>query len=135
MKNLRISIEKDKHEIYERLTKRGNENPDDYPFQTMKHLFMVAACLGAKRNAYKDVTSGRDIFGTDVFDEKVDLPVISALAFKHEKNLSVLNDDRKMLNIAEGYANGGITLIQQEIINSPGRPLDNLISLLIQEAE
>lgn len=134
MKSLRISIEKDKHEIYEKLTKRGNENPDDFPFQTMKHLFMVAACLGAKRGAYKEFTSGRDIFGTDVFDEKTDLPVIAALAYKRKKDLSVLSDDKAMLEITEAYANGGIVYIQQEIIGNPGRPLDNLISLLLQDS-
>lgn len=131
MKNLRVYIDKDKHEIYEKLVKRGSENPDHYPFQTMKDLFMTAACLGVKHNAYEPINSARDIFNSDVFDERTDVPVMSAFAFEREQTLSVLLDERKVLDITQGYANGGISYVVEEIINNPGKPLNNLIALLI----
>ncbi len=70
MKNLRVYIDKDKHDIYEKLVKRGSDNSDHFPFQTMKDLFMLAACLGAKNNSYEPLQSSKDIFNSDVFDEK-----------------------------------------------------------------
>ncbi|MEJ0106144.1 MAG: hypothetical protein WDO19_27895 [Bacteroidota bacterium] len=130
MKNLRVYIDKDKHDIYDKLVKRGTENPDHFPFQTMKDLFMLAACLGAKHNNYEPIASSKDIFNSDVFDEKTDIPVMSALAYQKEQTLSVLTDERKVLDIAQGYANGGISYVVEEVINNPGKPLNNLVSLI-----
>ena len=132
MKNLRVYIDKDKHEIYEKLVKRGSENPDHFPFQTMKDLFMLSACIGYKYDAFEDIISSKDIFSSDVFDEKVDVPVIVSLAYAKEKNLINLLDGRKALDIAQGYANGGIAYVVEEIINNPGKPLNNLVSLIIE---
>ncbi|KAA0245641.1 MAG: hypothetical protein DYG83_00950 [Candidatus Brocadia sp. AMX2] len=132
MKNLKVYIDKDKHELYEQLVKRGSDNPDSYPFQTMKDLFMVAACLGARNNSFEEIKSSKDIFNSDVFDEKTDVPVLAALAFQREKILSILNDERKILEIAQGYANGGINLVKEQIINNPGKPLNNLVALLLE---
>lgn len=134
MKNLRIYIDKDKHETYEKLVKRGSENPDHYPFQTMKDLFMLAACMGYKHNAFEEIAASKDIFSSDVFEEKVDVPVLIAIAFGKEKNLLNLLDNRKVLDIAQGYANGGIGYVVEEIVNNPGKPLDNLVDMIILES-
>lgn len=133
MKNLRIYIDKDKHETYEKLVKRGSENPDHYPFQTMKDLFMLAACMGYKNNAFEEIEGSKDIFSSDVFEEKVDVPVLIAIAFAKEKNLLNLLDNRKVLDIAQGYANGGIGYVVEEIVNNPGKPLDNLVELILMD--
>lgn len=130
MKNLRVYIDKDKHDIYERLVKRGSDNLDHFPFQTMKDLFMLAACLGAKNNSHEPLQSSKDIFSSDVFDEKTDIPMMSALAYQKEQNLSILTDGRKILDVVQGYANGGIHYVVQEVIKNPGKPLNNLISLI-----
>ncbi|AFL83595.1 hypothetical protein Belba_0952 [Belliella baltica DSM 15883] len=133
MKNLRIYIDKDKHETYEKLVKRGSENPDHYPFQTMKDLFMLAACMGQKYNAFEEITASKDIFSSDVFEEKVDVPVLIAIAFAKEKNLLNLLNNRKVLDIAQGYANGGIVYVVEEIVNNPGKPLDNLVEMVLMD--
>jgi len=131
MKNLRVYIDKDKHETYEKLVKRGSENPDHFPFQTMKDLFMLSACLGYKYDAYEEIGSSKDIFSSDVFDEKVDIPMIISLAFAKEKTLMNLLNGRKVLDVAQGYANGGIGYVVEEIINNPGKPLNNLVEMII----
>lgn len=131
MKNLKVYIDKDKHPFYEKLVKRGSENPDHFPFQTMKDLFMIAACLGVKYDAYEPLKSSKDIFGSEVFDDKIDVPVMSVIAYKREKNISVLCDDRKVLETVQNYANGGIAYVVEDIINNPGTPLNNLIGLVV----
>lgn len=131
MKNLRIYIDKEKHETYEKLVKRGSDNPDHYPFQTMKDLFMLSACLGYKHSAYEDIGSSKDIFSADVFDEKADIPMLIALAYAKEKKLMNLLNGRKVLDIAQGYANGGIGYVVEEIINNPGKPLNNLVEMIL----
>ncbi|MEQ8584076.1 MAG: hypothetical protein RIC30_15120 [Marinoscillum sp.] len=131
MKNLRVYIDKDKHETYEKLVKRGSENPDHFPFQTMKDLFMLSACLGFKHDAFEEIGSSKDIFSSDVFDEKVDIPMIISLAYAKDKNLMNLLDGRKVLDIAQGYANGGIGYVVEEVINNPGKPLNNLVEMIL----
>jgi len=131
MKNLRVYIDKDKHETYEKLVKRGSENPDHFPFQTMKDLFMLSACLGYKYDAFEEIGSSKDIFSSDVFDEKVDIPIIISLAFAKDKDLMSLLDGRKVLDIAQGYANGGIGYVVEEVINNPGKPLNNLVEMVL----
>jgi dnd system-associated protein 4 len=133
MKNLKVYIDKDKHSLYEKLVKRGADNPDYFPFQTMKDLFMLAACLGVKYGAYEPLASSKDIFSSDVFDEKADYPVMAVIAYKKERNIAILTDERKILEVVQGYANGGISYVVEEIVNNPGTPLNNLIALVIPE--
>lgn len=130
MKSLRVYIDKDKHDIYERLVKRGGENPDQYPFQTMKDVFLFAACMGLKYNHSEELKSSQDIFNTDVFDARVDIPVLSALAFSKEKDIAILSDEKKILEIVQEYANGGISYVRLEILNNPGKPLNSYIELI-----
>ena len=133
MKGLRVYIEKDKHHIYEELVKRSGEDVDYFPFQTFKDLFLFAAALGVKRNVWTKLQSSRDIFNAEVFDEKIDLPFMAAIAYSREKNLAVLLDSKKVLEIVEEYANGGIGYVNEEIIKNPGTPLNSLIDVLSAE--
>ena len=131
MKNLRVSIEKETHGIYDNLVKRGSENPDDFPFQTMKDLFMTAACLGVRHNSYEELKSSVSIFNSDVFDESIDLPVMACIAYHRSQELKTLNDSKAILEIVQGYANGGVHVLREHLLNNPGRPLDNLIAVIM----
>ncbi len=131
MKGLRISIEKATHHIYEILTKRGVEHPDQFPFESMKDLFMTAACLGAKNDSYEEIETNEIIFGSDVFDEEVDIPIMFSLAYQRNKDLNDVIDSKKTLKIVQEYANAGIRIINNELVDSSGKPLDNLVALIL----
>lgn len=131
MKKLRVSIDKNTHEIYESLVKRGGDNPDDFPFQSMKDLFIASACLGVQHDCYEELTSSLVIFNADVFDEASDIPVMACIAYHRNKDLKDLNDSKKILEITQEYANGGIHLLRDHLVNNPGRPLDNLVELIM----
>lgn len=130
MKNLRIYIDQDKHEHYEKLVRKGGDNVDYYPFQTFKDVFMLAACLGAKHGASESIAASRDIFNSDVFDEKVDVPIMMALAYQKENSLAALSNERRVLDIVQEYANGGIAYLVEEIVSKSGKPLNNLVELI-----
>ena len=129
--NLKIYIDQDQHEFYDRLTQRSGENPDDHPFQTMKDLFMVAACLGAKHNRFQEIKKPRDIFSSSVFDQKVDIPVLVSIAYGHEQKFEILMDENVMVWIVQGYACGGFDIIKEKLLQSPGRLLDNMITMIL----
>ncbi|HOJ19716.1 MAG TPA: hypothetical protein PLT92_14225 [Ignavibacteriaceae bacterium] len=128
-----IFIDKNVHGIYEKLAKRASSNVLDFPFGTMKDLFIVSACAGANAEKFRELKSSRDIFSGEIFDEKIDVPILFALAYKKTKDVDVLLDPKKMLEIAQGWANGGIHIVEENILGHPGRPLNNLVNWLFQD--
>lgn len=130
----RIFIEENKHEFYEQLRKKGKEDPDNYPFYTMKDIFMLSVFLGKQRNAYEPLsTKTKDIFQGDVFNAQTDVPVLAAIAFDNVESIEELTDAKKLLEIAQAYANGGIGHLMDEVVNSHGKSnLFNLVNLVLR---
>ena len=130
---LSVNIDQDVHPIYEKLTSRSTKKAEDFPFETMKDLFITAACFGAKYGKYKEINKSKEIFDATLFNQKTEIPVLVSIAYQKNKDLEILYDGRKILDIAQGWANGGIQIIEDHLLNSPGIPLLNLVSLLWDE--
>jgi hypothetical protein len=126
-----VYIDKKAHPIYEELVSRASKDAEDYPFATMKDLFMMAACIGAQRNRFEELGPSRDIFSGETFNSKTDVPVLAALAYYRTKDVEVLFDPKRVIEIAQGWANGGIYIVREELLGQPGRPLYNLLNLLL----
>jgi hypothetical protein len=132
-----IYIEKDANEkIYEELVKRGTDKIEDFPFETKKDLFVLAACVGAKIGSYKETFSEKhNAFNGETFSSKIDVPILFSLAYKKEQNVDVLLEPKRVLEIAQGFANGGIHEVYNAILNSPGRPLFNYVDWVLESIE
>ena len=128
---VRIHISKEHHQIYDDLVSKSRENPDDFPFATMKDLFMMAAAVGMKEGKYKEVKQAVNIFSGSVFDTKNDVPVMAAIAFGHQQDFNILFDEAKLVKTVEGYANGGIGVLQRELVGKSGRVFMNLVDMLL----
>jgi hypothetical protein len=135
--NLRVFIDLSVHEIYRELTERSVEKAEDAPFIKMPDLFIVAACVGAKENNYKELgKQKKDIFVADAFDTKTQIPILITLAFKHTKELDDLADAKKILNICEAWAHGGINLVYEQVMAGKGlRPLYRFIDFIMEETK
>ena len=129
--NVRIHIAEDHHPIYQQLVKRGNDDPDNYPFATMKDLFMMAATVGLKNGKYKPKKATKDIFAGSVFDQKNDIPVLAAIAYAHKKDFEVLFNEQEMIQIVEGYACGGINILSKELLRPNRKAIFNLINYVL----
>jgi hypothetical protein len=132
--NLRVFIDENVHQIYSDLTTRAIDKAEDIPFIKMPDLFVAAACIGAKENRYRDLGSKkRDIFVADAFDSKIQIPILFALAYKKANNIDILSDPKKILNISEGWANGGIQILYEQVVSGQGlRPLYRLVDFILQ---
>lgn len=131
-----VYVEKNKaHPIYEELVSRSSKKAEDFPFATMKNLFIVAACIGAQHDKYDKLDAPRkDIFSGEVFDTKTDVPVLAALAYQHTKDVEVLADPKQVIEIAQCWANGGIHILRDELLANPGlSPLYNFVELVIEK--
>lgn len=130
-----VYVERAAHPIYEELVARSSKDAEDHPFATMKDLFVLAACIGAERNLFKELGPSRDIFSGETFNARTDVPVLAALAFRRTKDLDTLQDPKKVVQIAECWANGGIEAVRQEIVGRPGlRPLYNLVDMIMERS-
>lgn len=132
--NLRVYVEESVHPIYGELTNRAIDSAEDVPFVKMPDLFIAAACVGAKENQYRElIGKKKDIFLADAFDTALHIPLLLALAYKKLQNVDALSDPKIMLNICQGWANGGIRILRDQVNTGKGlRPLYNLIDFVSQ---
>lgn len=130
--DVRVYVTPNAHPIYEELVSQARKNAEYKPFSTMKDLFMAAACMGAQQNLYEPLESRRDIFSGQIFREKIDVPILAALAYQKEQDVTVLSDPKKVVEIAQGWANGGIYVLQNELVHQAGSPLYNLVNMILK---
>jgi len=131
-----VNVDQSTHPIYEKLVSRAAQNAEDYPFATMKDLFMFAACVGASRGIYEEINRNKDIFSGETFKKEVDVPILAALAYQKENSFDVLFEPKSVIEIAQGWANGGIRIVQEELLQNPAlTPLDNLVEIISEELE
>jgi dnd system-associated protein 4 len=128
-----VYIEQEVHEHYQRLTE--GQKPAQAPFDSMKDLFMWAACLGARRGIRRPLDSKKvKIFGWTQFDLQVDVPLLKAIALVTTGDPQVILRRSDVLTIAEEYANAGIHELVEKIEEHPGDPLWNLLEFLLRES-
>lgn len=127
----RVYIDAKADPIYDELVSAAGRSAEDYPFATLKDLFMLAACMGAYYERFEEVgTRSKEIRGEIFKSSKTDVPILAALAFRRTKDVEILTDPRTVMEIAQGWANGGIYVVRDELLGQPGRPLYNLIELI-----
>ena len=135
MARLSVYVDQDVHPIYDKLTSRSPKKAEEFPFETMKDLFITAACLGAKYDKFLELNKTKEIFDSTLFNQRTEVPILLSLAFYKTKDTEVLTDSRQVLDIAQGWANGGIRLLEDELLHSPGMPLVKLVGFILDEIE
>ena len=95
-------------------------------FNSMKDVYMLALTVGFKNKRRKTIKkSSSDPIKLEIFDEhdKVIMDIIALYENIHEKDLSLLTDDRKdeKYKLIEEYANGGMEILIREICNKGDR--------------
>ena len=133
----RLYYEK-KKEIYDPLV----DSKSDYQvFSKYRDLFLLAACIGYKEKKKVKMTgnvSDRGELHWEMFErDNTDLATINAIALSEISDINVILDNEEMLDrkikIIEEYANGGIQIIKEKVLDMPGDPLDNLINYIFEE--
>lgn len=127
----RVSIESNSHEIYKELSDKSAQNPEKAPFYLMKDVFMWAVTFGVQGGKRNPLSTGKtQIFRWDQFSADVDIPALMAIAVAETGEVEVLDDEPRILRIAEEYANYGIRELKRELIDQPGQPLWNLLDYI-----
>jgi len=105
-------------------------------FKSYKDLFVFAVCVGYVNNDRKSLSENRkqgEIRWEYLTRENK--MVIDSVALSESSDPKLLIDSNqdyldKKVTIAEEYANGGIDILKNELLEKPGSPLENLISYM-----
>ena len=125
-----INIDISYHQLYEDLRK-AREREKHPPFREMKYIFMLAAFIGYLEGKWVALEkNSRNIFPRTTFKED-DLSLLRALALAKTGSPEVLLNEKEIQSIAEGYANGGIIVIKEQVEEAPGNRVENLVNLLL----
>jgi dnd system-associated protein 4 len=126
----RVYIDESAIEFCRQLRKESNSEPEQAPFDTLKDMFMLAACLGFQngRRTRPRKGEGGEVM-IKVFTED-DWAILKAIAIADAGEIEVLGRLSEILGIAEEYANSGIHDLKAYLVDAGGRPLWNLVNLL-----
>jgi dnd system-associated protein 4 len=122
----RVGIPQEIHSKYKLYTKNDETKEGGvFRFSTMADIFILAALIGFFLNQYKPFTEADKIerpFKWDVFlNNDYHIQIIKSISLLHiketPKEANVLLDNEKMAVILEGYANGGIYHLVNELEN------------------
>jgi len=131
-KPLVVNCDPKHKEIYDNLLK-------DVMFKGMhlKNVFLFAMTLGFYKKRRKKLPRGKlDIIRTIDFETKEN--IINSIAVVSEGNLNVLVDKKRVYEIAEEYANGGIELLskmilKQESYGTPSKIIENELLEIVKK--
>jgi len=125
----RLFIRKKDKKIYDRILEKGSPLSRDNGFEN-KDIFMLAMSLGHQAKNRKTLDMKLGYFLSKNLDED-DKATLSALAIAEEKDLEVLVDMKRIFQIAEEYAVGGIHLLNDKVFSGIGSFSKRFESLLV----
>lgn len=115
------------------LKKAGKEtDPESIPFHTMKDAFIWAACIGFRSGKRHPISGKKRLIFRWAQCTQSDIQILKALAIAEAGDINVLQDAKAITTIAEEYANTGVHLLRDELLEGNSLPLWNLVDLLGQ---
>ena len=112
----------------------GDES-DVAPFRRMVDVWFYAMCLGAKENLCNELAPDRYhkfVTGQVLQNNSTIIEFLLANAIAHTDDPFVIEDPRRVVAIADGYAAGGLGFLEEQY-KGQGSALLNISRSLIQE--
>lgn len=110
----RLNIEKKHRELYEAILARRSPLSRKNGFRN-KHIFILAMCIGYHNDIKNELETKEGYIQADYLSKEDEIIMYSIAA--DIGGLKVLADLNKVYSIAEKYAKGGITLLNEEILS------------------
>ncbi|MGI6554468.1 MAG: DNA phosphorothioation-associated protein 4 [Bacillota bacterium] len=128
----RVFRARDKENIYKDLVEKENS-----PFHTYKDVFLAAACIGFNNSIREPLSQkGSEILWSYFSKDESSVAMVYSLALAATNDLNILLDCEEMsklrFQIFEEYANGGINILKELILDPPGDPLDHYINYIFE---
>ena len=111
-----FAYEQQKEDVYHWLQ---NNSKSIFKDLGLKDIFLYALALGFKDGARLQINKRRANIRLQYFNEQ-DEWLLKVVAISEAQNLDILTKPKDIINIAEEYANRGITLLQTKMNNELG---------------
>lgn len=131
--NTNINIDKKYYDTYKKLCKSEKGKEENKLFPTMWELFVWCAIKGFLHNQSIEVVEPYSPFRWfNIGNKHRELLLI--LILQNEEDFSILKDKKKIQNIAESRANGGMQILQEEMAkdNKAYTNIESLINSILE---
>lgn len=111
------------------------KNPEEAPFNRYVDFWLLAVAVGASKGQFMpvDATDRHDFITGVVFQRDLSaIEFLLLLAIAHTDDPFVVGNPRRVIDIAEGYASGGIPLIKEMMSEGYLPALHNLTRSLVK---
>ena len=114
----------------------GKQTLEDTPFNRYIDFWVLGAALGAAEGTFVPLDSSdrhRFITGQVLQGDLDRIQLLMMIAIGHENDPFVVAEPRRVLDIAEGYASGGITFLLEMLEDGHLSSLQNLTRGLVRK--
>lgn len=125
MERASLNCESADHDYYKRISQEAAGTALDAPFPSMVRAYVALACLGYRMDRYEPLINKQEISLSSYLDTDTEVPVLFALAMARlrtqdpgadtEALAQQLLHIRDILNVVEGWANGGLKAFREEL--------------------
>lgn len=129
----RIFVESQVISFYKQINASAikNSNSLDQPFSEAKEIFMLAVGLGLKNGRRRKLEGSKEgLFFWNRLSQDLELPALQLIALSETGNVESMVDEELVQTIAEEYANEGIRILIEEVVNKDGNVLWNLVDMV-----
>ncbi|MBG0785964.1 MAG: hypothetical protein H0S79_12780 [Anaerolineaceae bacterium] len=129
----RIFVEGRVIEQFRSLTAQPTKNSTvlQQPFLELKDAFLWAVAMGVNYGKRRPLEGKKEgLFLWVRINSSTELPCLKMVALSESKDIHVLTDTQQIQQIAEEYANEGIRIIKERLVDKPGDPLFNLVEII-----
>ena len=132
----RAFVEKQVMPFYKQINASATKNSNnlDQPFSEAKDIFMMAVGLGVQKGKRRELEGSKEgLFFWNRLSKDLELPALRVIALSETGNVESMQDEDLVQLIAEEYANEGIRILIEEVINQDGNALWNLVEMIREE--
>ena len=130
-----INCEKGTQRLYREIVSSRFFGSKDKQDINLVVVFCLAVAFGYSESKFKKIEKKDYITRVEYLSSNTDLiRFIEAVAISHRKSLEVLSSEKEVIEIAESYANGGITRLYSMVFQTtPGADFDKELELMISK--
>ena len=126
----RVRRPKDKDELFTSLCSKENE----LNFERLSDVFTLAAVIGFKYEKFVPFEKTSETMRWETFSEYSQV-ALRMIAFTHTNDNEVIlkgneSGEDKMLDVVEGFANGGCEILKRKIINVEESGIDRYTAIM-----
>ncbi|MHB8288695.1 MAG: hypothetical protein ACYDEY_05580 [Acidimicrobiales bacterium] len=113
----------------------GDTSEESSPFMRYVDLWAVAVAVGAEEKAFVSLSvteQHRFIQGSVLQGDLVRIEFLQLIAIAHMKDPYVVTDPKKVLEIADGYAAGGLPILMEWLDSAVQPPMVSVTKHIIR---